>query len=142
MGLIQKIRETLLASLHLVPPVLAISYVVATGDVVGGSAVAGAKAGAAATISAKVSGLFGLNDLWALTALPANTGLSEADQAQLKGMLEPVVQKWFQHRSTMIGELFQEHITGELLHEADRRLEESARLTENAEMAIEELTSG
>ena len=142
MGFTQKIRETLFASLHLVPPVLAISYVVATGDVVGGSAVASAQTGAAATISAKVTGLFGLNDLWALTALPANTGLSEADQAQLKGMLEPVVQKWFQHRSSLIGRLFQEHITGDLFHEARRRLEESTELIENAEKAIEELSSG
>ncbi|MDA0836266.1 MAG: 50S ribosome-binding GTPase [Planctomycetota bacterium] len=142
MGFTQRIRETVFASLHLAPPVLAIVYVVHTGDVVGGSAVAGAKVGVAATVSAKVSGLFGLNDLWALIALPANTGLSEADQAQLKGMLEPVVQRWFQHRSAMIGELLQEQITGEVLHEAERRLVDSARLIENADMAIKELNSG
>lgn len=139
MSMSQRLRETAFASLHLVPPVLAISYVLATGDLSGGAAVVGAEAtkvGVAATVYAKVKGLFGLNDLWALVALPANTGLSEADQKRLELMLQPVIQKWFRNRSSLIETIFQESITDQICKTASRRITESEKLLPEARSAL------
>jgi len=139
MSLGQRLRETAFASLHLVPPVVAVTYIISTGDLSGGAAVAGtegAKVGVAATVYAKVKGLFGLNDLWALVALPANTGLTEADGAQLKQMLEPVIQRWFRNRSTMIAELFEERITRPIYEAASTHVSVAEGIAKEVEEAI------
>lgn len=139
MSLGQRLRETAFASLHLVPPVVAVTYIITTGDLSGGAVVAGAegaKVGVAATVYAKVKGLFGLNDLWALVALPANTGLTEADGAQLKQMLEPVIQKWFRNRSTMIAALFEDRITKPIYEAASARVSQAAEIAKEVAEAI------
>ncbi len=122
MGWREKTRQTLWASLNVLPAAAAVTYVLATGDAVGG-----------ATLKVKLAGLFGAKDLYALVAIPVTHGLREADRRRLEEMLEPITAGWLQESSARLQALLEEHLTGPLL----RRLEEILAESRGREADIE-----
>ena len=115
MGLWSKISQTFWASLNVLPATAAVTYVLSTGDPIG-----------AAGIKVKLTGLFGAKDLYALVAIPVTTQLKKADQQQLKTMLEPIAQAWFNHKLKKVQQLFEETITGGMIHTINEIAERSA----------------
>lgn len=99
-----QIRQTFSAMLNIIPATAAVTYILHTGDPVG-----------AVGIKVKLAGLFGLNDLYALVAIPATAGMKKADLKQLEALLGPVARAWLTHKLTAIAALFEEKITGPLL---------------------------
>ncbi len=99
-----QIRQTFSAMLNIIPATAAVTYVLHTGDPVG-----------ATGIKVKLAGLFGLNDLYALVAIPATAGMKKADLKQLESLLAPVARAWLTHKLKAIEALFEEKITGSLL---------------------------
>lgn len=104
MTTVDQIRQTFSAMLNIIPATAAVTYVLHTGDPMG-----------AVGIKVKLAGLFGLNDLYALVAIPATAGMKKADLKQLEALLGPVAQAWLTHKLTAIEALFEETITGSLL---------------------------
>jgi hypothetical protein len=98
-------RQTFAAALNILPATAAVTYILATGDPVG-----------ATGIKIKLTGLFGLHDLYALVALPATSGLNKADREQLKMVLQPLAQTWLRHKLEDIQRLFEDAITHALLN--------------------------
>lgn len=96
MGVVDKVRESVFSSLTVLPPVIAITYVLSTGDPVTGGAIA-----------VKLSGALGLGDLWAVVAIPASSGLNEVDRKQLSALLQPIIRRWFESRLVMVRDLYQ-----------------------------------
>ena len=105
MTAVDQIRQTFSAMLNIIPATAAVTYVLHTGDPVG-----------AVGIKVKLAGLFGLNDLYALVAIPATAGMKKADLKQLEVLLAPVARAWLTHKLTAIEALFEEKITGFLLN--------------------------
>jgi hypothetical protein len=68
-------------------------------------------------IYAKLHGMFGMHDLWALVSIPASAGLDETGRQRLSDMLEPVVKKWVENRSFIVRQLFEETFSGALTRE-------------------------
>jgi hypothetical protein len=101
-----QIRQTFAAMLNIIPATAAVTYVLHTGDPVG-----------ATGIKVKLAGLFGLNDLYALVAIPATAGMKKADRKQLEALLAPVAGAWLAHKLAAVESLFQEKITGVLLRD-------------------------
>jgi len=114
MGTWTKIRQMFAAFLNVVPATAAVTYIISTGDPVG-----------AVGIKVKLSGLFGLHDLYALIAIPATTGLKKADQNQLKEMLAPIIQTWLNSKLKAVQDLFEKEITGPIIHHATDALQSS-----------------
>jgi len=114
MGTWTKIRQMFAAFLNVVPATAAVTYILSTGDPVG-----------AVGIKVKLSGLFGLHDLYALIAIPATTGLKKADQNQLKEMLSPIIQTWLNSKLKAVQDLFEKEITGPIIHRATDALQSS-----------------
>jgi len=110
-----QIRQTFAAMLNIIPATAAVTYVLHTGDPVG-----------AAGIKVKLAGLFGLNDLYALVAIPATAGMKKADLKQLEALLAPVARAWLTHKLTAIERLFEEKITGQLLERGAQTLDAAA----------------
>ncbi len=108
MNIFAKIGQTFSAFLNVLPATLAVTYILSTGDPVG-----------AAGIKVKLSGLFGLKDLYALVALPATTGLRKADRAQLEMLMGPIAKTWLNHKLEMIQTLFKDSISGSALSSAE-----------------------
>jgi hypothetical protein len=108
MGLFDQVRQTFGALLNVIPATAAVTYILHTGDPVG-----------AAGIKVKLTGLFGLQDLYALIAIPVTSGMKRADRKQLERMLAPVAATWLAHKIKVVEALFTEHITGELLRQAE-----------------------
>jgi hypothetical protein len=106
MNFFQKTRESFFASLNVLPATLGIAYILTTGDPVGGSG-----------IYAKLQGLFGMHDLWALVSIPASAGMDETGRKQLAEMLEPVVKRWLENRAVVVRQIFAETLSGELEQE-------------------------
>jgi hypothetical protein len=106
MNFLQRTRESFFASLNVLPATLGIAYILTTGDPVGGSG-----------IYAKLHGIFGMHDLWALVSIPASAGLDETGRKQLSDMLEPVVRRWLENRAIIVREVFEETITGAVVEE-------------------------
>jgi len=104
MTTVDQIRQTFSAMLNIIPATAAVTYILHTGDPVG-----------AVGIKVKLAGLFGLNDLYALVAIPATAGMKKADLKQLETLLGPVARAWLTHKLTAIAALFEEKITGSLL---------------------------
>ena len=124
MTTIDQIRQTFSAMLNIIPATAAVTYILHTGDPVG-----------AVGIKVKLAGLFGLNDLYALVAIPATAGMKKADLKQLEALLAPVARAWLTHKLMAVEALFEEKITGPLLNrgqdvskQADGRI---ASMTQN-----------
>jgi hypothetical protein len=126
MGLWAKIQQTFSAFLNVLPATAAVTYVLSTGDPVG-----------AAGIKVKLTGLFGLHDLYALVAIPATTGLKKADQKQIEAMLGPIIQAWLNDKLKTVQDLFEEEITGEIIQTAQDALADSEKLIKEIEISIE-----
>ena len=116
MNLLSKIGQTFSAFLNVLPATVAVTYILSTGDPVG-----------AAGIKVKLSGLFGLKDLYALVALPATSGLRTADQVQLEALIGPIAETWLNHKLEVIQTIFQDTISGETLAKANRIYSEADR---------------
>jgi len=127
-GLMFKIRQTLSALLTVLPATVAVTYILSTGDPVG-----------AAGIKVKLTGLFGLKDLYALVAIPATTGLKKADRTQLEALLTPITRTWLDDKLNTIQALFEEEITGSIFAAADRALVSSDKMIEDMERALSRL---
>ncbi|MGD9611254.1 MAG: hypothetical protein AB7U59_17800, partial [Desulfovibrionaceae bacterium] len=125
MTTVDQIRQTLAAMLNIIPATAAVTYVLHTGDAVG-----------AVGIKVKLVGLFGLNDLYALVAIPATAGMKKADLKQLEALLAPVARTWLTHKLTDIEALFAEKITGSLLDRAQQVLDQSAARIASLENAL------
>jgi GTPase SAR1 family protein len=117
MGTWTKIRQMFSAFLNVVPATVAITYILSTGDPVG-----------AVGIKVKLSGLFGLHDLYALIAIPATTGLKKADLNQLKEMLAPIIRTWLNNKLKAVQDLFEKEITGQMIQHATDALQSSDAL--------------
>jgi hypothetical protein len=115
MGVWSKISQTFFASLNVLPAVAAVTYVLSTGDPVG-----------AAGIKVKLTGLFGAKDLYALVAIPLTGPLKKADEEQLKTMLAPIAQAWFNHKLKKVQQLFEETITGGTIRNVSETIERAA----------------
>lgn len=115
MGVWSKISQTFWASLNVLPATAAVTYVLSTGDPIG-----------AAGIKVKLTGLFGAKDLCALVAIPVTTQLKKADQQQLKTMLGPIAQTWFNHKLKKVQQLFEETITAGIIRTVDETIERAA----------------
>jgi hypothetical protein len=129
MGLWRKVSQTFWALLNVLPATVAVTYVLSTGDPVG-----------AAGLKVKLAGLFGAKDLYALFAIPVTTGLKSADRKQIEEMLAPIVQTWLNHKLNTVQQLFEEHITGEILQSARNNLAEADNLIGAAEELMATLT--
>jgi len=117
MGLWAKTRQTFSALLNVLPATAAVSYMFSTADIMG-----------AAGIQVKLAGLFGLNDLYALVAIPATTGLKKADLKQLEYFLVPIAQTWLNNKLEVIQALFEKEISGEVLNATAKIIAESKML--------------
>lgn len=117
MGTWTKIRQMFAAFLNVVPATVAVTYILSTGDPVG-----------AVGIKVKLSGLFGLHDLYALIAIPATTSLKKADQNQLKEMLAPIIQTWLNNKLKAVQHLFEKEITGQIIQYSTDALQSSDAL--------------
>ena len=104
----QKTRESFFASLNVLPATLGIAYILTTGDPVGGSG-----------IYAKLHGMFGMHDLWALVSIPASAGMDETGRQRLTDMLEPVVKRWVENRASIVRRLFEETLSGAVTRDVD-----------------------
>ncbi len=126
MGMWSKIRETFSAFLNVVPATVAVTYILSTGDPVG-----------AVGIKVKLTGLFGLHDLYALVAIPATTGLKRADQKQLDDMLGPIVRTWLNNKLKEVKNLFEQEITGGIIRAAKDAEDEADTLINQIQANIE-----
>jgi hypothetical protein len=127
MGIWTQLRQMFAAFLNVVPATAAITYILSTGDPVG-----------AVGIKVKLTGLFGLHDLYALIAIPATTGLKKADQAQLREMLGPIVKAWLNGKLNAVNALFEKEITGDILRVAKDALNSSNALIQQIDADIAE----
>jgi hypothetical protein len=125
MGMWTKIRQTFSAFLNVVPATAAVTYILSTGDPVG-----------AVGIKVKLTGLFGLHDLYALVAIPATTGLQKADQKQLDELLGPIVQTWLNNKLKAVQDLFEQEISGGIIRVAKDVMDESDNLIKQIEFSI------
>lgn len=126
MGFSAKVKQTFSAFLNVVPATVAITYIIVTGDPVGGGG-----------LKVKLSGLFGLNDLYALIAIPATTGLSKADRDQLEEMLAPIAESWLNNKLKTLKDIFEKEITGNLIRQAEEAIAKSENLIPEIEKNIE-----
>ena len=126
MGWFDQVRQTFAALLNVIPATAAITYIIHTGDAVG-----------AAGIKVKLTGLFGLHDLYALVAIPATAGISAADRHQLELLLQPLARTWIANKFQVVQQLFEEHITGDVLQSARLLQRRSTTLIEAAENVLD-----
>jgi hypothetical protein len=126
MDLAGKVSQTFSAFLNVLPATVAVTYIFHTGDPVG-----------AAGIKVKLSGLFGLHDLYALFAIPATTGLKKADLKQLEGLLAPIAQAWFNDKLAIIQKIFEQEITSGIMGVADDVIDVSEQLLKAIETSIQ-----
>ncbi len=126
MNFLQKTRESFFASLNVLPATLGIAYILTTGDPVGGGG-----------IYAKLHGLFGVHDLWALVSIPASAGIDETGRKDLSEMLEPVVKRWIENRARIVKQVFEETIVGEVIHQMEATAEKSGQLIHATEEALD-----
>ena len=131
MGTWAKISQTFWAALNVLPATAAVTYVLSTGDPVGG-----------ATIKVKLAGLFGIKDLYALVAIPVTRGMKKADRKQLKAMLGPLARSWLQGKSAAVQALFEEALSGEILRAAEETAAAAGRLSESLAAALARADGG
>ncbi len=133
MNLWRKLNQTFWAFLNVVPATVAVTYVLSTGDPVGG-----------AGIKVKLAGLFGAKDLYALFAIPFTSGLKKADRQQIEEMLRVMLQTWLKDKSKIVQELFEKNITGGMLRcarqnsaDADQLINRIATLLQTCKVGTE-----
>ena len=131
MGLWRKISQTFWAFLNVLPATVAVTYVLSTGDLIG-----------AAGIKVKLMGIFGLNDLYALFAIPFTTGLKKADRQQIEEMLGHILQTWLKDKSKKVQHLFEEYLTGGILQCARRSMADAEQLISEINDLLLTLTEG
>lgn len=129
MGIMDQIRQTFAAMLNVIPATAAITYILHTGDPMG-----------AAGIKVKLTGLFGLHDLYALIAIPATAGMSKADRKQLELLLNPLARTWLAHKLNMVQALFKDQISGEILASLEQAIGTMDRLDDEISDALAKLT--
>ena len=125
MSLMDQVRQTFAALLNVLPATAAITYILHTGDPVG-----------AAGIKVKLTGIFGLNDLYALVAIPATAGMSKADRKQLEQLLAPLARTWLAHKLNVVRTLFETHISGQVFDRVRTARKRAAELGEAIENAL------
>ena len=126
MDLWRKINQTFWAALNVVPATVAVTYVLSTGDPVGG-----------AGIKVKLAGLFGAKDLYALFAIPFTSGLKKADRQQIEDMLRVMLQSWLKDKSRIVQELFEKNITGGMLRYARQNSADADQLISRIEKLLQ-----
>ncbi|MBW2193423.1 MAG: dynamin family protein [Deltaproteobacteria bacterium] len=126
MDVMSKVRQTFSALLNVLPATAAVTYILTTGDPVG-----------ATGIKVKLTGLFGLHDLYALVAIPATTGMKSADQKQLEVVLAPIVETWLNNKFKTVQALFEAEISGEIIQTAKTAIADSEKLIEDIQTHIE-----
>jgi hypothetical protein len=126
MGFWEQTRQTFSAFLNVLPATVAVTYILSTGDPVG-----------AAGIKVKLTGLFGLHDLYALVALPATTGLKQADLNQLERLIGPIAETWLKNKLQVVETLFDDRITGTLVTHLTQTLETADRQVAAIHKAID-----
>ncbi len=131
MGTWANISQTFWAALNVLPATAAVTYVLSTGDPVGGAA-----------IKVKLAGLFGVKDLYALVAIPVTRGMKKADRKQLKVMLGPLAQTWLRGKSVVVQAMFEEALSGDILRTAGDAAAAAGRLTESLAEALERAAVG
>ncbi len=131
MGFIEKSRQTFSALLNVLPATAAVTYILATGDPVG-----------ATGIKIKLSGLFGLHDLYALVAIPATTGLNKADRNQLEALLGPIAKTWLNSKLDTVREIFEKEITGAVIRQGEQIISESEKALSRISELIETSKKG
>lgn len=129
MGVMDQIRQTFAAMLNVIPATAAITYILHTGDPVG-----------AAGIKVKLTGLFGLHDLYALIAIPATAGMSKADRKQLDQMLNPLAQTWLAHKLNRVQQIFEKEISGEMMGTIRQALHKTESMIQEIDLAMAAVT--
>ena len=128
MDFTQRSRESLFASLNILPATLSIAYILTTGDPIGGSG-----------IHAKLHGLFGMHDLWALVSIPATAGLDETGRKNLTAMLTPVVSSWLESRAVLTRTSFEKNLTDGMVQGVEQVIEAADTLIGNIEHHFRQL---
>lgn len=128
MNIADKARQALAAALNVLPASVAITYILVTGDPIG-----------ATGLKVKLTGLFGIKDLYALIAIPATAGMKEADRKQLESLLAPVAATWLNKQIDELKLLFNAQLTGEIYDKAGQTLDETDRLLQDIEIIIDKL---
>ena len=126
MNFLQKSRESFFASLNVLPATLGVAYILTTGDPVGGSG-----------IYAKLHGLFGMHDLWALVSIPASAGMDETGRKDLSDMLEPVVKGWIENRALIVKKVFNETISERIILQMEETFLNAGKLIHAAEETLD-----
>ncbi len=126
MGIWGQVRQTFSALLNILPATAAVTYVLHTGDPAG-----------AAGIKIKLTGLFGLHDLYALVAIPATSGMKKADRRQLESLLIPIARAWLTRKLDVVRSLFEAQITGPIEQAGRDRLREAETLIEEIERDLD-----
>ncbi len=121
-------RESVFASLNILPATLGVAYILSTGDPVGGSG-----------IYAKLHGLFGMHDLWALVSIPATAGMDETSRKNLHTMLAPVLSRWFESRAAIVQELFSENISAGVIAEVETLMCKAEDQVKHIESVLQEM---
>jgi hypothetical protein len=114
MGLRDKLWQTVAAFLNVLPATAAVTYILSTGDPIG-----------AAGIKVKLTGFFGLHDLYALIAIPATSGMKSADRRLLETMLAPIARAWLSDKAETVQKILEENLTGALIARATQILDDS-----------------
>jgi hypothetical protein len=125
MNFAQKTRESFFASLNILPATLGIAYILTTGDPVGGSG-----------IYAKLHGMFGMHDLWALVSIPASAGLDETGRRNLSEMLAPVIGSWLDDRARIVRGVFDDVVAGDVIREVEQISSTAQSLLDEIETAL------
>lgn len=126
MSFSQKSRESLFASLNILPATLGIAYILTTGDPVG-----------AGGIYAKLHGLFGMHDLWALVSIPASARMDETARRNLSDMLAPVLDRWLENRARIIRDVFEMQIAGAVIDAVEQTAADAEAAIAAVQQALE-----
>jgi len=129
MGIWDKLRHSFSAFLNVIPATVAVTYILHTGDPVG-----------AAGIKVKLTGLFGLKDLYALIAIPVTSGTKKVDRKQLELLLGPIARTWLNHKTRAVQQLLRQEITGGVLNAAEETLTDAKQLIERIDASLAQIS--
>ena len=127
MGFWEKSKEGMWAAVAVLPPVLAVTWVVCTRDPVVGPG-----------LVAHLSAMFGLGDVCAVIPIPASMGLDKANKDFLKKSLSGLYETWFEKKRGPIAKLIDDNLTSGCTRLCDNLLKTTeapiARLREAVDM--------